>query len=144
MIICICCFAIIQTILKRFTPTVSILGPNFKHKDLIAWDRGKIKIHQVMHQEKLWTFMSGSSLGTISWKCQKVPHSSVQTIKCKYKHNGVSKGRRQLLCLRNGCSLVLNMQKNHRPTAKDVAKMNELVTSSRVKHSLHQYEIKGC
>jgi transposase len=50
-------------------------------------------------------YKSGSSLGAIS-KCLKVPHSSIQTIVCKYKHHGTMQlsyrsGRRHVLSPRD-------------------------------------------
>ncbi|CDQ76046.1 unnamed protein product [Oncorhynchus mykiss] len=47
---------------------------------------GKSKeISQDLWKKNFYLHKSGSSLGAIS-KCLKVPHSSVQTIICNYKH----------------------------------------------------------
>ena len=57
-----------------------------------------------------------------------VPHSSVQTIVRKYKHHGTTQpsyrsGRIRILPPRDECTLVRELQINHRTTAKDLVNL---------------------
>ena len=57
-----------------------------------------------------------------------MPHSSVQTIIHKYKHNGnvqpsYRSGRRRVLCPRDECALVQNVNINSRTKVKHHEKM---------------------
>uniref|UniRef100_A0AAZ3QRC8 Sleeping Beauty transposase HTH domain-containing protein n=1 Tax=Oncorhynchus tshawytscha TaxID=74940 RepID=A0AAZ3QRC8_ONCTS len=90
---------------------------------------GKKKSKEISQdlRKKIIAPKSGSSLGAIS-KCLKVPHSSVQTIVCKYKHHGTTQqsyrsGRRRVLSPRDERTLVREVQINPRRAAKDLVKM---------------------
>ena len=68
------------------------------------------EISQDLRKKIVDLHKSGSSLGAIS-KCLKVPHSSVQTIVCKYKHHGTTQlsycsGRRRSRSPRDEHTLV--------------------------------------
>ena len=112
---------------------------------------GKLKeISQDLRKTIVDLQKSGSSLGAIS-KCLKVPHSSVQTIVCKYKHHGTTQpsdrsGRRRVLSPRDERTLVWKVQINPR-TAKDLVKMLEetgtKVSISTVKRVLYRQNLNG-
>uniref|UniRef100_A0AAZ3NPA6 Sleeping Beauty transposase HTH domain-containing protein n=1 Tax=Oncorhynchus tshawytscha TaxID=74940 RepID=A0AAZ3NPA6_ONCTS len=90
---------------------------------------GKSKEISQDFRKKTGDHKSGSSLGAIS-KCLRVPHSSVQTIVCKYKHHGTTQpayrsGRRRILSPRDERTLVRKVQINPRTTARDLVKMLE-------------------
>uniref|UniRef100_A0AAZ3S5U5 Sleeping Beauty transposase HTH domain-containing protein n=1 Tax=Oncorhynchus tshawytscha TaxID=74940 RepID=A0AAZ3S5U5_ONCTS len=106
-----------------------ISRPSFKFSASLLDIMGKSKeISQDLRKTIVDLHKSGSSLGAIS-KCLKVPHSSVQTIVRKYKHNGTTQpshlaGRKSLLSPRDECALVQKVQINPR-TTKDFMKMLE-------------------
>ena len=94
---------------------------------------------------------SGLSLGAIS-KHLKVPHSSVQTIVCKYKHHGTTQpsycsGRRSILFPTDERTLVRKVQITPRTRAKDRLKILEeagtKVSKSTVKRVLYRHNLKG-
>ena len=113
---------------------------------------GKINRNQPRPQKTLVDLhKSGSSLGAIS-KRLKVPHSSEQTIVCKYKHHGTTQpsyrsGRRRVLSPRGERTLVRKVQINPRTTAKDLVKMLEetgaKLSISTVKRVLYRHNLKG-
>uniref|UniRef100_A0AAY5L2D1 Transposase Tc1-like domain-containing protein n=1 Tax=Esox lucius TaxID=8010 RepID=A0AAY5L2D1_ESOLU len=82
----------------------------------------------------------------------KVPGSSVQTIKRKYKHHGTTQssyclGWRHILSPRDERTLVRKVQINLRRTEKDLVKMLEetgtKVSISILKQVLYQHKLKG-
>ena len=128
-----------------------ISRPTFKLSASLLWHHGKIKINQPRPQKEIVCLKSGSSFGATS-KHLKVPHSSVQTIVCKYKHHGTMQpsyrsGRKCVLCPRDECTLVRKVQINPSTTAKDLVKMLEetgtKVSISTVKWVLYQHNLKG-
>ena len=87
----------------------------------------------------------GSSLVAI-FKHLKVPHLSVQTIVCKYKHHGTTQ-----LSYRSGWRCILSPREEvqicPRTTSKDLVKMLEetgtKVSISTVKLVLYRHNLKG-
>ena len=117
---------------------------------LTSWENQK-KSTNISEKNIVDLHKSGSSLGAIS-KRLKVPHSSVQTIVCKYKHHGTThpsyrSGRKHVLSPRDECTLVQKVKINHRTTAKDLVKMLEetstKVSISTVKRVLYRHNLKG-
>ena len=107
-----------------------ISRPTFKLSATLLDIMGKSKeISQDLRKRIVDLHKSGSSLGTIS-KHLKVPHSSVHTIVCKYKHYGTPQPsyhsrRRCVLSPRDERTLVRKVQINPRTTAMDLVKMLE-------------------
>ena len=131
-----------------YNPLYHHSRPTFKLSASLLDIMGKYKeISQDLRKKIVDLHKSGSSLGTIS-KRLKTPHSSVQTIVCKYKHHGSMQpsyrsGRRLVLSPRDERTLVRKVQINPRTTAKDIVKMLEetgtKVSISTVKQVLYQH-----
>lgn len=108
-----------------------------------VWHNGKVK------KKKVWLQESGTSLGTI-FRCLKVPHSSVQTIVCRYRHNGnvqksyhsgriTSSVSYRWTCFRPQCA---NQPQNSKYLVKMLRKDGKTVSLSTVKSVPYQHSLK--
>jgi hypothetical protein len=131
-----------------------ISRPTFKLGASLLDDMGKSKeISQNLRKIIVHLHKSGSSLGAIS-KCLKVPHSSVQTIVCKYKHRGTtqlsySSGRRCVPSPRDECTLRVrarrptNLTRLHQLCQEEWATFTQLIVGSYPKHLTQVKQFKG-
>ena len=109
-----------------------ISRPTFKLSASLLDIMGKSKqISQDLRKKIVHLHKSCSSLGAIS-KCLKVPHSSVQTIVSKYKHQGTTQlsyrsGKRCVLSPRDECTLVRKVQINPKTSAKDLVPVSSSI-----------------
>ena len=140
------CGCILRPPFKVSASLIDIMG---KSKEICKEIKRNVDLHK-----------SGSSLGEIS-KRLKVPHSSVQTIVRKYKHNGTTQpsyhsGRRHILSPRyeltksakiwcENCKSFPEQQQrsSQRSLCKDAGGNRYKSSISTVKQVLYQHNLKG-
>lgn len=126
---------------------------HLKHTASLWIIMGKSKeINQEIRKRIVDLHKSVLSLDAIS-RCLQMWRSSVQTIICKYKHDGniqpsYRSGRRRILGPRDERRLVQYVQNNPRTKAKDLVKMlaedGKSVSLSTVKRVLYRRGLKRC